>query len=461
MRGLKLITENYVFSEYPLSDRLLKALEQLSIEKPTEVQAQTLPPALEGKDLLVAAETGSGKTLAFLVPLLQRCIDESKPSAGTRGLILTPTRELAEQVAKMCEALAAFTQIKVQTVCGGENWSNQSARLRKNPEILVGTPGRLKEHLERNSLDFDDLEYLVLDEADRMLDMGFRDEVTFITERCNSERQTLLLSATLSNANIGSLIRTVLKKPVKLQLSTAQDAVESIKQQIILADNPAHKEKLLNWLLENESYAKAVVFCNTRAYAELLADKLNRTELRTGLLHGELEQPERNRIMKLLREGKINILVATDVAARGLDIEGIDLVINFDMARKGDEHVHRIGRTGRQGRDGLAICLIQQNEWNLMASIQRYLKIKFEQRVLPGLAGHYKGPERLKSNGKSVGKKRPKSSRDDKSNKAKPKKRARDQKDLGKRRAPLRAPSGGASLGDGSMPFGKKKPAAD
>jgi superfamily II DNA/RNA helicase len=457
MRGLKLISDILVFSEYPLSDRLLKALDQLSITTPTEVQAATLPPALEGKDLLVAAETGSGKTLAFLVPLLQRCIDQSKPSAGTRGLILTPTRELAEQVAKMCEGLAAFTQIKVQTVCGGENWSNQSARLRKNPEILVGTPGRLKEHLERNTLDFNDLEYLVLDEADRMLDMGFRDEVTFITERCNTERQTLLLSATLSNANIGSLIKTVLKDPEKLQLSTAQDAVQSIKQQIILADHPGHKEKLLGYLLENETYDKAVVFCNTRAYAEQLADKLNRTELRTGLLHGELDQPERNRIMKLLREGKINILVATDVAARGLDIEGIDLVVNFDMARKGDEHVHRIGRTGRQGRDGLAICLIQQNEWNLMASIQRYLKIKFEQRTLPGLTGHYKGPEKLKSNGKAVGKKRPKKKSDSKGAKTKAKTRERDKKVIGKRRPAAAAPS----LGDGSMPFGKRKPASD
>jgi len=457
MPVLKLYSDSCVFNQYPLSDRLLKALDQLSITTPTEVQASTLPPALEGKDLLVAAETGSGKTLAFLVPVLQRCIDQSKPSAGTRGLILAPTRELAEQVATMCEALAAFTQIKVQTVCGGENWSNQTARLRKNPEILVGTPGRIKEHLERNTLDFDDLEYLVLDEADRMLDMGFRDEVSFITDRCNAERQTLLLSATLSNANIGSLIRKVLREPVKLQLSTAQDAVESITQQIILADNPGHKERLLNYLLNNETYAKAVVFCNTRAYAEQLADKLNRTELRTGLLHGELEQPERNRIMKLLREGKINILIATDVASRGLDIEGIDLVINFDMARKGDEHVHRIGRTGRQGKAGLAICLIQQNEWNLMASIQRYLKIKFEQRTLPGLTGHYKGPEKLKSNGKSVGKKRSKSKTTTKTDKTKPKARQRDKKVVGKRRSPAGSPG----LGDGSMPFGKRKPEAD
>src|SRR6056300_1438960 len=285
MRGLKLITENYVFSEYPLSDRLLKALEQLSIEKPTEVQAQTLPPALEGKDLLVAAETGSGKTLAFLVPVLQRCIDQSKPSAGTRGLILTPTRELAEQVAKMCEELAAFTQIKVQSVCGGENWSNQTARLRKNPEILVGTPGRLKEHLERNTLDFDDLEYLVLDEADRMLDMGFKDEVSFIIDACPAQRQTLLLSATLNHNKLQSLINVGLKEPVRLQLATAQDAVETITQQMILADHPGHKEKILLWLLDNEEHEKGIIFCNTRAFAEQLGTKLQREGRRIGILH--------------------------------------------------------------------------------------------------------------------------------------------------------------------------------
>ena len=454
----------HVFNEYNLSDRLLKALEQLAIETPTQVQAQTLPPAIEGKDLLVAAETGSGKTLAFVIPLLQMCIEQEKPSSGTRGLILTPTRELAEQVAKMCEDLAAFTQIKVQTVCGGENWSNQTARLRKNPEILVGTPGRIKEHLERGTLDFDDLEYLVLDEADRMLDMGFRDEVTFITDRCRPERQTLLLSATLSNANIGGLVKTVLRDPQKLELSTPQDAVASIQQQIILADNAGHKERLLIWLLENETYDKAVVFCNTRAFAEQLAAKFLRLDVRAGLLHGELEQPERNRIVRLLREGRINVLIATDVAARGIDIEGIDLVVNFDMARKGDEHVHRIGRTGRQGRKGLAICLIQSNEWNLMASIQRYLKIKFEQRTLPGLGGHFKGPEKLRNNGKSVGNKRRKDVREEKIKKEKPKQRLRDQKQVGKRRAPA-ATAGDTNrvsrtLGDGSLPF-KRTPASD
>lgn len=455
--GLNVLSGDNVFSDFSISDRLLKALDNLGITTPTAVQTATLPPALEGKDLLVAAETGSGKTLAFVIPLLQRCIDFDRPRAGTRGLILTPTRELAEQVAKMCEDLASFTQIKVQTVCGGENWSNQTARLRKNPEILVGTPGRLKEHLERGTLDFDDLEYLVLDEADRMLDMGFREEVTFITDRCRSERQTLLLSATLKNERLGGLTDRVLIEPVRLQLSTAQDAVESIKQQIIPADGAAHKEKLLSWLLLNETHEKAIVFCNTRAMAEQLAGKLIRQELRIGLLHGELAQPERQRILRLLREGKINVLVATDVAGRGLDIEGVELVINFDMARKGDEHVHRIGRCGRQGKSGLAINLIAANEWNLMASIQRYLKVEFERRTIPGLAGHYKGPDKVRNNGKSVGNPRKKENIRDKEAKPKVKERLRDRKQVGKRREP----SAAGAIGDGSLPFKKRTPKQD
>ncbi len=442
-----------MFSDLSISDRILKALDNLGISEPSEVQSETLPAALDGKDLLVAAETGSGKTLAFLIPLLQRCVEVHRPRAGTRGLILTPTRELAQQVASMCEQLAAFTQIKVQTVCGGENWSNQTARLRKNPEILVGTPGRLKEHLERGSLDFDDLEYLVLDEADRMLDMGFRDEVTFITDRCPRERQTLLLSATLGQANLAGLIKSVLTDPVRVELSTAQDAIETITQQIILSDSPSHKEKQLNWLLENENYDKAIVFCNTRAKAESLAATLGRTELRVGLLHGELEQPERQRIIRLMREGRIQILVATDVAARGLDIEGVDLVVNFDMARKGDEHVHRIGRCGRQGREGLAINLIAANEWNLMASIQRYLKIIFEQRSLPGLKGHYKGPDKVRKNGKATGTRTKKDTKRKKEDKPKAKNRLRDRQVVGKRRAPSAAK---ANLGDGSMPLKKR-----
>ncbi len=443
-----------MFNELEISDRLLKALDQLNITEPTDVQKETIPAALAGKDLLVGAETGSGKTLAFVIPMLQKLIDNPKPSSGTRGLILAPTRELAEQVEKMFSDLAAFTQVKIQSVCGGENWSNQTARLRKNPEVIVGTPGRLKEHLERGTMDFDDLEFLVLDEADRMLDMGFKDEMGYIIDACPEKRQTLLLSATLNHKNLESIIKVGLNDPQRLQLATAQDAVDTITQQMILADNPAHKERIVLWLTENEEYDKGIIFCNTRVFAEELGERLMKQGMRVGVLHGELEQPERKRILNLFREGRINHLVATDVAARGLDIEGVDLVINFDMARKGDEYVHRIGRSGRQGRQGLAINLIMSSEWNLAATIQRYLRVTFEQRVIQGLKGHYKGPEKVRKNGRSVGTKRKKDDKKGKTdNKPKVKNRARDQKQVGKRRQPS-----AASIGDGNAPMMKRKP---
>jgi len=438
-----------VFAEFSLHERLLKALDNLGFSTPTEVQQAVLPPALDGADLLISAETGSGKTVAFLLPVLQRCVDQPAPRSGTRALILTPTRELADQVCKMCEQLAAFTQVRAISVCGGENYQNQAARMRKNPEIIVGTPGRLKEHLEKGNIDFDDLEFLVLDEADRMLDMGFRDEVTFITDACRTERQTLLLSATLNTKGLGAVIDSVLREPQKIELATAQSELANIRQQVILADGVELKERQLRWLLSHESYQKALVFTNTRALAETLGDKMRSGELRVGVLHGELDQPQRTRILNLLREGRINILIATDVAARGLDIEGIDLVINFDLARSGDEHVHRVGRTGRAGQQGLAISLIAPNEWNLKASIERYLKLQMEPRTLPGLGGSYTGPKKVKSNGKAAGtkKKEPKKKEADK---PKVKKRLRDQKQIGKRRssAPVSA--------DGFAPLKKK-----
>lgn len=443
-----------MFDELSLHERLMKAIDTLGFTKPTEVQATALPPALEGKDLMVSAETGSGKTLAFLLPILQRCVEISAPRSGTRGLILTPTRELAEQVTAMCEKLAAFTRVTALSVCGGENYENQAAKIRKNPEIIVGTPGRIKEHLERRTLDFYDLEFLVLDEADRMLDMGFREEVLFVTDACRTERQSMLFSATLTHRGVGDILDRVLKDPETIQLSTAQTELTHIRQQVILADDAKLKERQLEWLLKNEQYDKAIVFTNYRALSESLNSKLQTKGLRVGVLHGELSQPERTRVLNLLRQGRINILITTDVAARGLDIEGIDLVINFDLARSGDEHVHRVGRTGRSGREGLAICLIAPNEWNLKASIERYLHLKFEQRTLKGIEGSYRGPKKLKSNGKAAGTRKKKDSKKA-GEKPKEKKRARDKKQLGKRRAqPAAAPA--PISNDGFAPLKKK-----
>ncbi|MBR9829844.1 MAG: DEAD/DEAH box helicase [Oceanospirillales bacterium] len=441
-----------------LHDRLLKAIDTLGFTKPTDVQLAALPPALEGKDLMVGAETGSGKTLAFVIPMLQHFLDNPSPNTGTRGLILTPTRELAEQVCQSVKDLAAFTRITTMTVCGGTSFKEQAAEIRKNPEILVATPGRLVEHLERETMDFADLEFLVLDEADRMLDMGFRDEVMAVAEICRKERQSMLFSATLSHRGVRALLPEILNEPQELMLNTHQSGQENIHQQIILADDDKHKERLVEWLLANEQFDKVIIFSNTRLKAQWLAKSLQRQNRRSGVLHGDMSQDERKHVMNLMREGKINILVATDVAARGLDIQGLDMVINFDMARSGDEHLHRVGRTGRQDNKGLAVSLIDHSEWNLMSSIERYLKLSFERRRLKGVEGSYKGPKKIKASGKAAGTKKRKTDGKGDRKAAKPadKQRQRNVKQAGKR------PSNKPSLGDGSMPMmKKKKPATD
>ena len=425
-----------MFDDLQLNDRLLKALDQLGFEKATDVQRAAIPPAMEGKDLLVSAQTGSGKSAAFLLPILHQFTENPAPKSGTRALILVPTRELAEQVMKTTQDLAAFTRINALSVCGGENYQNQAAKIRKNPEIIVGTPGRIKEHLERNNIDFDDLEVLILDEADRMLDMGFKDDVTFITDSCRKERQTLMFSATLHHAGVDNLVGRTLNDPVSINLTLDDEAKPDIEQFVILASDSAFKERQLQWLLENETFDKAIVFFNTRNMTEEVGARLQAKGIRSGVLHGEMDQPERRRIMNLMRDGRINVLFATDVAARGLDIDGITLVINFDLAHSGDEYTHRIGRTGRAGQSGIAISLVSQREWNLKASIERYLGVRLTVRTLPGLTSSYTGPKKMKNSGKAAGNKKKKPDTK-KTEKSKVKKRARDQKDIGKRRKPV------------------------
>ncbi len=397
-----------MFTNLPLHQDLQKALDKIGINKPTPVQEQAIPLALEHKDLLVSAETGSGKTIAFLLPTMQRLIDTPDTRSGTRTLILVPTRELARQILNQCLALGSYTQLRFGLIIGGERFRKQASMLKNNPEIIIATPGRLLEHLERNTPYFNDLEILILDEADRMLDMGFSDDVLQITSQCNAERQTMLFSATLSHQGLKSVASKVLNDPHVLSLNNVKDKHDHIQQQFVLADDNQHKVQIINWLLNYEALDKTLVFTNTRVEAENVGDALRRAEHRTGVLHGEMDQAHRNQVIQRLRDDKIHVLVATDVAARGLDIKGIDMVINFDMARNGKDYVHRIGRTGRAGEQGLAISLISHNEWNQKAGIERYLRQKMEQRTIEELQGQYQGPKKVKASGKAVGSKRKK-----------------------------------------------------
>ena len=369
-----------LLSSFPLHPRLLQTLEALGLDEATPIQRQAIPVLLEQRDLIASAETGSGKTFAFLLPTLDRLLNMPAPESGTRVLILVPTRELAHQILKQGERLTRATRLQIGLITGGESFKYQRALFRKNPEIIVATPGRLLEHLEQGTPDFSDLEVLILDEADRMLDMGFSDDVLSITGQCNSQRQTLLFSATLSHRGLKGIIDRLLKDPVTITLSTVRDRHANITQQVIPADDKIHKRSLLTWLLQHETYDKALVFTNTRLQADALGPELRRQGLRVGVLHGDMAQDERNQMMAFLRQGTIRILVATDVAARGLDVKGIDLVVNFDMARSGKDYVHRIGRTGRAGEQGRGISLLSHPESNLMTVIARSLTHQLAQR---------------------------------------------------------------------------------
>lgn len=412
---------------------------KMGFEQPTPTQVRTIPPALQHKDLLVSAETGSGKTAAFLLPTLHHLLTIPASHAGTRALVLAPTRELARQIFQQCRHLCEFTELQAGLITGGDDFKQQQKTFRNHPEIIIATPGRLLELLEQDAPDFDKLEVLVLDEADRMLDMGFSDDVLSIVEHCNTQRQTLLLSATLAHQGVTKIAAQVLKKPEVVALNSLHDEHGNIEQQIVLADDNDHKQKLLAWLLLNETYDKALVFTNTKIQADSLRGPLRGQKLRVGVLHGDLDQKDRNRVLELYTQGDINILIATDVAARGLDVKGIDLVINFDMPRTGIDYIHRIGRTGRADELGLAIALVKSTEWNLMAGIERFLKQKFKRRTIKEMEGKYKGPKKLKASGKAAGSKTKKEPKKEAVKKAKM--RHRDRKNIGKRRAPSNKPS--------------------
>ncbi|NRB39095.1 MAG: DEAD/DEAH box helicase [Pseudomonadales bacterium] len=415
--------EQPLFSSLSLHKQLIKACDQLGYTEATEVQKKTIPLALEGKDLLVSAETGSGKTAAFLLPVLDRMLNTAAPNTGTRVLILLPTRELALQTLKSCEQLMAFTPIKAGIIVGGEAFKHQVAMLRKNPEIIIATPGRLVEHVERNTPDFRDLEVLILDEADRMLEMGFSEDLLTIAKGCSEKRQNLLFSATLKG-DINKIANTLLPDAISVAIHSPRETNAAITQKMVLADDFKHKDKLILALLQGAGHgeteifigdendaeiivnSKTMVFCNTRKQCDQLANWLEYKKIKLGVLHSEISQSDRKQIMNRFRQGHLQVLITTDVASRGLDIKGIEQVIHYNVPRSGDDYLHRSGRTGRAGETGTAVLLIDADEWNTMSTIERYLKTRFEHLTIPGLGAKYKGPKKVKKSGKAAGKKK-------------------------------------------------------
>jgi superfamily II DNA/RNA helicase len=441
-------------------DRGLRlGLEALEFAEPTEVQKAVIPAALKGQDLLVSAQTGSGKTLAYLIPGAQRVLGLRKlPESGTLVLVLVPTRELARQVQKDFASLCARTPLQAGLITGGNSFRYQQSILRKNPEFIISTPGRLVELLTDGSADLSSLQTLILDEADRMLDMGLKEEVLDIIAACNSQCQILMVSATLQHAGVGRIAKKLLSDACEVTVGVERSVHHHIHQQVILCDGPSHRRKLLTWLLKQNSYNRVLVFSNTRIQADQLCGYLQHQQFRAGVLHGELSQDERNHVMGLFRQGKVNILVASDVAARGLDVKEIDVVINFDMPRTAQDYIHRVGRTGRAGRQGTGISFVSAGDWNVMVSIERFLGTTFERRVIDSLRAKFKGKQRHEFKDKAADSNKSKAL--SKNNKSKPQREVRiiDKHGAGtdKKRGGERTSGGTVKSGTGFGPLMKK-----
>ncbi|MDO9227364.1 MAG: DEAD/DEAH box helicase [Pseudomonadota bacterium] len=364
----------------------MKCLETTGYTVPSEVQRQAVPAALEGRDLLVSSHTGSGKTAAFLLPSLHKLAEPSTlPGNGPRLLVLCPTRELAMQVQKQAMIYGAGLR-KLRTVClvGGAPFGPQFQALKVNPEVMIATPGRLIDHLERGRIDFSRLEVLVLDEADRMLDMGFIEDIEHIVSGTPASRQTLLFSATLDGL-VGKIAAEMTNNALRISVVTQEDQKANIDQRILFSDDIGHKHRMLDFLLRDVDLTQALIFTATKRSAEELSETLMEQGHSAAALHGDMPQHKRTRTLQRLRDGQTRFLVATDVAARGIDVAGISHVINFDAPRQAEDYVHRIGRTGRAGRTGIAITMVHGKERHLVREIERYIGQSVRVDVIAGL----------------------------------------------------------------------------
>jgi ATP-dependent RNA helicase DeaD len=365
------------FDSLGLDPLLIKAVERMGFKEPTPVQLETIPLLLAGKDVMAQAQTGTGKTAAFGLPLLQNISRGRKPFA----LILCPTRELGVQVAEEIKKLAYYMDdVRVLAIYGGRSIDEQISSLKKGVDIVVGTPGRIIDHLQRKTLDLSEIEYLVLDEADRMLDMGFIEDIDYILEKVPKERQTMLFSATIPEG-VRKIAASHMREYTKVDISE-QDLVLPTTKQVYINIERKNKIWALCRVLDKE-HPKAIVFAQTKMMVDIITKRLQSYGYPAAELHGDITQAKREKTLKDFRSGKIMILVATDVAARGLDIEGVTHVINYDIPEDPEIYVHRIGRTGRAGKEGVAITFITSAEMYLLKKIKEYGVVDVEQVEVP------------------------------------------------------------------------------
>lgn len=366
------------FTDYKISNEILKALDALGYKEPSDVQQRVIPEILQGKDVIVKSQTGSGKTAAFGIPLCEKINwDEQKPQA----LVLTPTRELAIQVKEEVMSIGRFKRIRTVAVFGKQPFSEQARELKQRTHVVVGTPGRVMDHIERCSLDTSNIKYLIIDEADEMLNMGFIDQVRDILRGLNQKRQSILLSATIS-PEILSLCNEYMNNPISIEIKAQKLITDNINHEIYRV-NEQYKMEELNKVLIVEAPKTAVIFCKTKENVDKVFEALGRNRYSIGKIHGGMMQKERLEQMDRFKKGSFRILIATDVAARGIDVEGITHVINYDLPVEKEAYVHRIGRTGRAGAKGKALSLVNQYEDRLLNMIQEYIGFEVPLANLP------------------------------------------------------------------------------
>jgi len=392
------------FQELALDPRLLRSIQHLGFTQPTEIQQEAIPAVMQGKDLIVSSKTGSGKTLAYLLPMMQRLL-RSKPLSAQdpRALILAPTRELAQQIYAQLRLFVANTRLTPAFIVGGENFNDQEKLLKRQPHIIVATPGRLADHLEHKSFFLQGLEVLILDEADRMLDLGFMPQLNAIHKQASHRlRQTLMFSATLDHAEVNELALSLLRDPYRVALGAGYDPHKDITQKCFFADNLTHKEALLLHFLKSEVVRQLILFTATREDTDRLAALVQKAGFAAVGLNGKLTQAQRNSVMQAFAANKYQVLVTTDVASRGLDLLQVSHVINFDLPKHPEEYVHRIGRTGRAGQQGCAFSLVGPKDITAFSAIEQFLRRPLEMGQVEGLAAKFDGTIKKKPVGPSM-----------------------------------------------------------
>ena len=370
------------FSELNLSEDIIKALTEMGFEKPSPIQAQGIPAVMGGSDVIGQAQTGTGKTAAFGIPVLEK-IDTS--NNAVQALVLCPTRELAVQVSEEIGRLAKFSRgVRIEAIYGGDSIDRQIRSLKRGVHIVVGTPGRVMDHMERRTLKFDQVKMMVLDEADEMLDMGFREDIESILEEMPAERQTVLFSATMSKP-IMSITKRFLNDPILIKVVRNELTNQNIEQ-LSFEVKPQAKVEVMTRLIDMYHIKSLLVFCNTKRKVDEIVEELQLRGYASEGIHGDLRQQQRSNVMSKFKAGVTTILVATDVAARGIDVSGLDGVINYDIPLDEEYYVHRIGRTGRAGMSGKAFSLVARDEKFRLKQIENYTKVKIEKGVIPSFA---------------------------------------------------------------------------